>query len=335
MRSTAIISTASSSSLTQAQLQKLNYTSSCLYRILLRECRYFIQSSTEHENDTKESTKTIFFQRNDGQKDLQSKKGNILLQQPLDPRDWGRARLMYTDDMDIAHTPKSTMILEFFEHFRQSLNGFTSISSISSRRRSPSTSTALERDKSVRVSIYDVIDTIQSSFRQKIPNMTMDQILYHHRRAIDANRILSIQFSMSKKTIETIDETNGVRVTATSRYVTFYFMYIFSHPFVIEYLSTTSCTFNRLYFVIINSCIGKASKSPIAAQKGEINNRFAYRIRVENTGIPIDEEDNENDSNESRPVQLLGRHWSIEENGENAAEPIIVEAPTTGAGKYT
>jgi len=65
----------------------------------------------------------------------------------------------------------------------------------------------------------------------------------------------------------------------------------------------------------------------MAASKGDISNRFAYRIRVENTGIVKD------GSSGGRPIQLLGRFWSIQEEGENASEAVEVKAPKTGAGK--
>ena len=79
----------------------------------------------------------------------------------------------------------------------------------------------------------------------------------------------------------------------------------------------------------------------MSAMKGEINNRFAYRIRVENTGIIeteiMDDKSKDKDTNATtkgpgQPVQLLGRFWSIEENGDGASEPVVVKAPTTGAG---
>ena len=51
--------------------------------------------------------------------------------------------------------------------------------------------------------------------------------------------------------------------------------------------------------------------------------RFAYRIRIENLS----------DQN----VQLLGRYWAIQEDtgsSTQSEQPVIVDAPSTGAGKY-
>ena len=48
---------------------------------------------------------------------------------------------------------------------------------------------------------------------------------------------------------------------------------------------------------------------------------------MENTGLG-------NDGKSGRPVQLLGRYWSIEEEGENACDAVVVKAPTTGAGMF-
>lgn len=154
---------------------------------------------------------------------------------------------------------------------------------------SPSPSPGLEDDISVLVAKSDISDFIRSRFREAInPNPTAEIILNRHREAIDAVRILQIQLAMSDKTCVTSDPKRGVMVTATSR------------------------------------CIGRATKSPMAAMKGEINNRFAYRIRVENTGLG-------EEGMGGKPIQLLGRFWSIEEEGEDASEPVVVKAPTTGA----
>mmetsp|Transcript_9356 Transcript_9356/g.10676 ORF Transcript_9356/g.10676 Transcript_9356/m.10676 type:complete len:316 (-) Transcript_9356:282-1229(-) len=82
--------------------------------------------------------------------------------------------------------------------------------------------------------------------------------------------------------------------------------------------SSTS-TKDGLRVVATSSCIGKAAS---ATSQQETKNRFAYRIRVENS------------SNNDKTVQLLGRSWVIlEENkdGTNQTDPVIVNAPTTGA----
>lgn len=69
------------------------------------------------------------------------------------------------------------------------------------------------------------------------------------------------------------------------------------------------------------SCIGVASSG--SALINETKHRFAYRIRVENLV--------ENDET----VQVLGRTWKIQEdadpNSGYTQDPVIVNAPTTGA----
>lgn len=75
-----------------------------------------------------------------------------------------------------------------------------------------------------------------------------------------------------------------------------------------------------LRVVATSSCIGTAATG--SALIHETKHRFAYRIRVEN--LP------DND----KTVQLVGRTWRIqEENHFNVphGDPIIVQAPTTGA----
>ena len=58
----------------------------------------------------------------------------------------------------------------------------------------------------------------------------------------------------------------------------------------------------------------------------EMKNRFNYRIRIENLS-------------DQETVQVLGRYWHIQElesregEDEEVGDPIIVDAPNSGAGK--
>ena len=94
--------------------------------------------------------------------------------------------------------------------------------------------------------------------------------------------------------------------------------------------------------IVTSRCIGLASPatsawptSPAAIALLDPNQKnrysFGYRIRIENLTT-------------NQHVQLLGRHWHIQEIGpdeegedfksEYSTPPIVVDAPTTGAGAY-
>jgi hypothetical protein len=92
--------------------------------------------------------------------------------------------------------------------------------------------------------------------------------------------------------------------------------------------------FPFLSTILYYSCIGTAAQAPGAlpptANQGMLDNkcRFCYRIRIENRS--------------EQHVQLLGRYWSIQElvedpeseTGYDQPEPMVVNAPVTGAGTY-
>lgn len=245
----------------------LNRASLRLYRLLLRECRQLQRSSTS------------------------TSERHLMLSPPLDPRDWGRARLISASSSHNGtphHAPTSKTVLEFLD-------------------RASSSAPTGEDDASVFVSASDVTDTVRSSFRDTALHTDclssrQAMVLHHQQRAIEAVKVLQTQRGMADRTFVTTDEERGLRVVATSR------------------------------------CIGRSVKSPMAASRGQVNNRFAYRIRVENMGTmsstTSDGEDVSIDS--GKPVQLLGRYFRIEEERDDDgdkedAEPVIVKAPTTGA----
>jgi len=79
-------------------------------------------------------------------------------------------------------------------------------------------------------------------------------------------------------------------------------------------------TEHGLRVVATSSCIGIASSG--SALINETKHRFAYRIRVENL------------ADSESTVQIVGRTWSIQEDGDSTGytpDPVIVNAPTTGA----
>lgn len=91
---------------------------------------------------------------------------------------------------------------------------------------------------------------------------------------------------------------------------------------------SSSATTEQVRVTATSRCIGTSSPTshfpPAVSPSLEIKHRFAYRIRIEN----LSDEDH---------VQLLGRYWCIEEEeeeggSEQSVEPVIVDAPRTGAG---
>ena len=83
---------------------------------------------------------------------------------------------------------------------------------------------------------------------------------------------------------------------------------------------------NDIRVVATSKHIGSSHMGP--RKTAEIKNRFNYRIRIENLS-------------DQETVQLLGRYWQIQElestsEGEEdikVGDPIIVDAPNSGAGK--
>jgi len=84
---------------------------------------------------------------------------------------------------------------------------------------------------------------------------------------------------------------------------------------------------NDIRVVATSKHIGKTYSGP--RKSAQMKNRFNYRIRIENLS-------------DQETVQLLGRYWHIQElestngeddNMEEIGEPIIVDAPNSGAGK--
>jgi len=195
------------SSISLDQLQALNKTTTRLYRILLRECRLF----TSMDEELNQQTKTD-----------ENNEKNLLLQQPINPRDWGRARLFASGSINAAHAPKSQIILDFVSAYRsQWIN--PSDSNSSSAFISPLSSSDNEsqiQDTSALVSPMDIFHTIQTSFQispSKTTHASVEDITHQHRHAIDALRILQLQVSMFHRTCITYDHKRGIRVIATSR----------------------------------------------------------------------------------------------------------------------
>lgn len=118
--------------------------------------------------------------------------------------------------------------------------------------------------------------------------------------------------------------TEGVRVTATSRY---------DFGLHEKAFSVLNFRFSSLFPLISffhARCIGSTSPTVVSSLSPaemtailENKFRFTYRIRVENVS--------------DKSVQLLGRYWCIEELTEDgkeddSKEKAVVDSPTTGAG---
>ena len=261
------------SSSTLAQLSK---TSIRLYRVLIRECRLAV-SSGDH---------TIFLQR------------------PLNPRDWGLARLFTcqnlliqehrSDGENCEHIRRKGFvyepneILKFVDNYLQ----YESVLLASTMSSPSSMWSSLD---SFFVTTDTLTQTVRFAFRSSsvTPETTAssDQIksdiLRMHRRAIDAMRLLRVQLSLRDTTSVYYNPIHHVRVVATS------------------------------------TCVGRVATTTSMSMKQPEQHgpkyRFAYRIRVENCNDPV---------TTHTSVQLLGRSWNISEVG---GDTFNVHAPTTGA----
>eukprot|EP00978_Attheya_sp_CCMP212_P032381 scaffold126150_cov60-Attheya_sp.AAC.17 len=312
-------------SVSAEELAVLNRTSVRLYRILLRQC-----GSAEPSVP-------------------------ILLQPPIDPRDYGRARLVRTpthrlasagagtEDIDIdididldLDIEQDEIVVRSIFSFLSRITGDSGIQFAADavrRYRARSSANSLdihdvERDvddsydtdssgdddddddeedqdeqhvdQCLLVTPEDIRLAVQASFLRHGSSLTKEDVVTMQRHAIDAIRILGEQEKINARTSVSFDHARHVRIVATS------------------------------------SCIGTTAMAAL-----ETKYRFAYRIRVENTLTPPSRPNNHQKPSSSftdstkdpTSVQLLGRTWHIQEDGdgEQEGEIVTVNAPSTGA----
>ena len=209
---------------------------------------------------------------------------------------------------------------------------------------------------------------IRRAFKTKYSNDTSSMEVAHlHKWAICAIQFLRQQTQLWRNS--TITTTNNIRVVATSRYESACRCCTCSNCTLLVALYTYFVLPSRSQIFKTHSCIGTTTPTsalpPTATPSMlETKYRFAYRIRVENLSpVPADSGDASSSStsdtgDRTDHVQLLGRHWHVQElekdeidlaavfkgsNGDEAEEanldvfarePLIVDAPYTGAGKW-
>jgi len=309
-------------SVSAEELAVLNRTSVRLYRILLRQC-----GSTEPSVP-------------------------ILLQPPIDPRDYGRARLVRTlthglasagagtEDIDIdIDIERDEIVVRSIFSFLSRITGDSGIQLAADavrRYRARSSANSLDIhdvegddddsydtdssgdvdvddddddeedqddqhvDQCLLVAPEDIRLAVQASFLRHESSLTKEGVVTMQKHAIDAIRILGEQEKINARTSVSFDHARHVRIVATS------------------------------------SCIGTTAMAAL-----ETKYRFAYRIRVENTLTPPSRPNNHQKPSSSSTdstkdptsVQLLGRTWHIQEDGdgEQEGEIVTVNAPSTGA----
>lgn len=281
------------------KLERLNAVSTKLYRILLRECREFLTSCrTKKENRY------------------------MLLQRPLDPRDWGHAKLLssissssaffFTANLDSdfkqKRKPNHVEVLKFLEQSRR-INKM--------KQDNPS---RFQKDTSSMNSIYvnysDIINAIRTMFRAPLLNSSdgseavrFKKILENHQRAIDSIPIIRYQslLNWNENTKATYDSKRGLVVIATSEKIG----------------KNVPSTQNKPHELL----------SPNQNTK-KVSHRYAYRIRIENVSHLAPE-------SSDTSYQLLGRHWVIQKvpgSGTSSSdcvlsneEPLVISAPQNGA----
>lgn len=268
------------SKLSAEEMARYNKTSARLYRILLKT----ISRTKSDKND------------------------EMLLQPPVNHRDYGTARVLSSDSAMYWSEKKDQKennknLLSFYSWWTQYLNESFYNDRIDDKISSmlgPHDDDIVESllNKFLYVSKNDLQKTARSSFHlfDCDENITKQDIIDLQRFAIEALKLTESQKDMWYRTSISEDFEKGLRVIATS------------------------------------SCIGVTAVGLLSNQD-RVKNRFAYRIRIENFNQPIKE-------NEDKSYQLLGRNWIIKEdqsefdefddNNDDEDSIARVNAPTTG-----
>lgn len=268
------------SKLSAEEMTKYNKTSARLYRILLKNIN-----------------------------GLDYDKGNeILLQPPVNHRDYGTARALRSDSAMYWSRMKDQKenqkhLLSFYSWWTQYLNETFYNDRIDDKISSmlgPHDDDIVESllNKFLCVSKNDLLHTARSSFHMfdSDDDITRQDIIDLQRFAIEALKLTESQKDMWCRTSINEDHEKGLRIIATS------------------------------------SCIGVTAVGLLSNEE-HVKNRFAYRIRIENFNEP-------NKENEDKSYQLLGRNWIINEDQDDCNEfddnhddedsIARVDAPTTG-----
>ncbi len=259
--------------------------------------------------------------------------GFVMLQPPLDHRDYGQARLidaekcMWWGNNNISSPGASGVlevhgdelthkILSFSKKWTQKdeageekeVGNFDELFGIAQNEGDGDDENSNYDDVSLHVSYFDLRCALHKGFlgfdqkEDNLSTLTKQDIIKNQRFAIDAINLLEEQLAMNNRTSISTDRERGIRVVAVSK------------------------------------CIGVSSSGHQGLKVGpDVKYRFAYRIRIENFNEP-ESEDDEKES--STTVQLLGRTWNIFEDKDEAAtsdddtdekREVNVVAPTTGA----
>ncbi len=308
-------------------LQKLNETSSRLYKIFLKSLP---------KNMTAKGPMDKSYMKNTDEVEDGNNLNCMLFQPPLNHRDYGQARLMDASITSTWNDKKLSAasgddeetkrmiqdVVSFFLWQTQYQNTNDDIfhhkqleMMLSQMKRSGKDDGDAYQEIKIfqdylEKSIFTLDDVMKMSLREgfrllsslRDEGLTKDEIVTYQRWAIAAIQLFQEQLDMWSRTSISVDHDRGLRITATS------------------------------------SCIGTTAVGHLSTNENR-KNRFCYRIRIENFNQPntgIDDEEN--------VFQLLGRMWKIEEDREEEEEGIhdnvdiddhddgivIVDAPTTG-----
>lgn len=286
----------------------------------MKECRsidkILLQNGTKNGTPPKKNTEKL-----------------ILLQPPIDPRDYGNARLFQQDRLSPPSSAKlcqtTISILQFLHAQKDNENSRTKIN----------------KDRSVLVSSFDLKQAVRQSFRHRGPNphcrtsssssssstignKTTDrqEVLQRQRLVIDAIKVLRDQIHALQCTSVSVSTHEvqgvGVRVIATSRFI--------------GYRATAATS-----SLPSNKALTTADHEN-ENEHVQLSNQFAYRIRVENINDPtqyVSEDDIDIDidsqsiKNSAVAVQLLGRTWKIVEGTDG--DVVTINEPWGGVvGKH-
>lgn len=238
----------------------------------------------------------------------------MLLQPPLNHRDYGQARvlnstksLLWRDEKIHRHDEEDVCkkILTFFKTWAQPVDTETKkevgnfdelfgISNSKDKDEQDEDGDSPMPELSLYVSKHDLNKAIHKGFmdsKKEKGGLTKRNVLDLQRFAIDSIKLLEDQRRMWDRTSISIDKGRGIRVIAVSR------------------------------------CIGVSSSYKAGLRsESDLKHRFAYRIRIDNINDPEIET--------SRTVQLLGRSWKFSEDAVEGVQSknseVNVVAPTTG-----
>uniref|UniRef100_A0A7S4RPX9 ApaG domain-containing protein n=1 Tax=Ditylum brightwellii TaxID=49249 RepID=A0A7S4RPX9_9STRA len=302
----------------EQELQKFRKTSIRVYRILLRHLK-----------------------GRDGEE-------RVLLQSPLNPRDYGRAKLVRSNDYTrSSHNDENNNDADKNkERLRciqsQLFNMWHSNNSDEQYNNTmhllnkvlypPSNAVSLANDPADDNNDSDDYDDYEYAEEEQDTSLLLTrQELYHAIRA-SFSRLQLLPYSFPHSSDGNVGTISKAELSQLLSFA------IHCNSLLVDIESTTQRTTitedarHGVRVIATSRCIGTARSTPTASSKTaavlhhltpkpniSIKHRFAYRIRIENIGRDKDDKNttDDDDDDDLKAVQLLGRTWKIVEHESN------------------